>query len=267
MERLLAPLHKASVNGIDIWCSDGRLHRVYPRIAAYTADWPKQNLQSCMSEGSCPVCTAEWKGRGGVDKEVELRDWEQMLGVLQEYFLHRSVAELKQLNLKPVWPWWGDIPGVNLATCFTLDMLHQLYQGVFKTHLLRWLKYILGMRTLDDRLVAMPIAQGMRHFTKGLTGVSQSTGRESKQLMAQIVPIVVGDLSPDVGRMVLALMNFMFRAHASSLMETDLAEMEADLKTFHRLKDRLVTNGVYESSKQFDGIPKLHMLRHYVHSV
>lgn len=108
MERLLAPLRQASENGVDIWCSDGRLRRVFPRIAAYTADWPEQNLQSCTSEGNCPICTAEWEGRGSVDKEVELRDREQALGVLRAYFLHKSVAELKQLSLKPVWPWWGD---------------------------------------------------------------------------------------------------------------------------------------------------------------
>lgn len=88
------------------------------------------------------------------------------------------------------------------------------------------------------------MAQGMRHFT-----------------------VVVGDLTPQLARIVLALMNFMFRAHASTLTETDLAEMEADLATFHREKDGLIAKGVYESGARFDGIPKLHMLRHYTHSI
>jgi hypothetical protein len=78
--------------------------------------------------------------------------------------------------------------------------------------------------------------------------------------MAQIVPIVVGDLSPEVGRIVLSLMNFMFRAHASCLTEADLA-------TFHRLKDVTIAKGLYESSARFDVILKLHMLRHHAGTV
>lgn len=268
MERILAPLREASEKGVEMWCSDGRKRRIFPRVAAYTADWPEQNLQSCTSEGSCPVCKTTYTGRGNLDQQAELRDREETLGVLRAYFLRgKSAAELKQLNLKPVWPWWGDIPYLNLATCFTPDLLHQVYQGLFKTHLLRWLKHLVHPETLDERIAALPMAEGMRHFNKGITTVSQWTGRESKQLMAQIVPIVIGDLSPEVGRMVLALFNFMFRAHASSMTDRDLAEMERDLTVFHELKDLLVAKGVYQSSERFDKIPKLHMLRHYVHMI
>lgn len=63
---------------------------------------------------------------------MELHDWEQTLGVLHMYFLHKSVVELKQLNLKRVWPWWGDLPDVNLSVAIAPDLLHQLYQGIFK---------------------------------------------------------------------------------------------------------------------------------------
>ncbi|KAF8601012.1 hypothetical protein BDV93DRAFT_446595, partial [Ceratobasidium sp. AG-I] len=268
MERLLEPLREASEKGVDMWCADGYLRRVYPRIAAYTVDWPEQNLHSCTSEGSCPICKATWQGRGDLDQPAELREREETLGVLRLYFLHNSIAELKQLSLKPVWPWWGDIPYVNLAGCITPDLLHQIYQGVFKTHLLRWLKYLVGPTVLDERVKAMPMAAGMRHFSKGITGFgSQWTGRESKQMMEQIVPAVIGDLSSDMAKLVYALMNFMFRAHGSSLTETDLVAMEEDLATFHRLKGGLVARGLYETSKRFDAIPKLHMLSHYVHSI
>lgn len=267
MERMLVPLREAAEEGVDTWCSDGYMRRVYPRVAAYIADWPEQNLQSCTPEGSCPVCKTTWKGRGHLEEEVELRDREETLGVLRSYFLHKSVPELGQLHLKPVWPWWGDVLYMNLATCFTPDLLHQLYQGVFKTHLLRWMKYLVGTQMLNERLVAMPMATGMRHFTKGLTGIGQWTGCESKQLMSQFVPIVVGDLTSEVAEMVLALMNFMFRAHGSSMTETDIVELEKDLQRFHSLKDALVARGVYKSSDRFDGIPKLHMLRHYTQSI
>ncbi|KAG8681094.1 hypothetical protein FRC08_015840 [Ceratobasidium sp. 394] len=172
MEKMLEPLREASENGIDMWCPDGRLRRVYPRVAAYMADWPEQNLQACTSEGSCPICTAK-HGERGECAEADLRDREETLDALRGYFAYRDVGELRDLSLKPVWPWWGDLPNVNLATCFAPDLLHQVYQGVFKTHLVRWLKYLVGGKVLDARFTAMPQAEGMRHFSKGISGVQQ----------------------------------------------------------------------------------------------
>ncbi|KAF8594839.1 hypothetical protein BDV93DRAFT_565013 [Ceratobasidium sp. AG-I] len=267
MEKMLATLCKASKNGVEMWCPDGRLRRVFPRVAAYTADWPEQNLQSCTSEGSCPVCKAQYTGRGNLEVEADLRTRTETLGAICLYWAQNNTAELTALRLKVIWPWWGDLPHVNLATCFTPDLLHQLYQGVFKTHLLRWLKHLVGDSKLDERFMAMPQAEGMRHFTKGITRIGQWTGHESKQMMAQIMPVVIGDLGNEVGQMVLAIVNFMFKAHGSSMTETDLKEMEADLATFHRLKNLLVAQGVYQSSTRFDKLPKLHMLKHYVHTI
>ncbi|KAG8742571.1 hypothetical protein FRC10_001236, partial [Ceratobasidium sp. 414] len=267
MEKMLAPLRKASEEGVEMWCPDGRLRRVYPRVAAYTADWPEQNLQSCTSEGSCPICTTSFAGRGDPNEQAEEREREETLSALRKYFAQKNIADLRALHLKPVWPWWGDLPDVNLATCFTPDLLHQVYQGMFKTHLLRWLKFLVGPKVLDERLISMKLAAGMRQFTNGISGISQWTGRESKQLLAQILPVVIGDLRPGVARMVRSLVDFMFRAHASSMTESDLVAMENDLATFHELKDMLVVEGVYESAARFDHIPKLHMLQHYVRTI
>ncbi|KAG8780267.1 hypothetical protein FRC12_023265 [Ceratobasidium sp. 428] len=270
MDKIMAPLEKVWESGVEMWCSDGRLRRVFPRIAAYIADFPEQSLQSCTSEGSCPMCKTKYAGRGKDVDPIALRDKEETTGLLRAYFAqpHRNVAELAPLSLKPVWPWWGDLPDFNLPTCFTPDLLHQVHQGIFKTHLLRWLKHLVGAKKMDERFVSMPLAAGMRRFAKGITGISQWTGRESKQMAAQILPVVIGNLrSLEVAKMVIALMNFMFRSELSSLSETDLREMEADLETFHRLKDALVVQGVYESSARFDRIPKLHMLRHYAYMV
>jgi hypothetical protein len=58
MEKMLSLLRTASEQGVEMWCPDGRLHHVFPHVAAYTADWPKQNLQCCTSEGGCPICKA-----------------------------------------------------------------------------------------------------------------------------------------------------------------------------------------------------------------
>ncbi|KAG9093161.1 hypothetical protein FS749_014954, partial [Ceratobasidium sp. UAMH 11750] len=266
MEKMLEPLREASENGVDMWCPDSRLRRVYPRIAAYIADWPEQNLQACTSEGSCPVCTAK-HGERGQCAEAELRDREETLDALRGYFAYQDVGELRELNLKPVWPWWGDLPDVNLATCFTLDLLHQVYQGVFKTHLVHWLKYLVGGDVLDARFAAMPQAAGMNHFSKGISGVQQWTGNESKEMLSQILPIVLGDLNPEERQLVRSIVDFMYRARATSMTDSDIDDLEQDLKLFHELKGLLVAKGFYQDERWFNRIPKLHMLGHYPHLI
>ncbi|KAG8720797.1 hypothetical protein FRC08_018133 [Ceratobasidium sp. 394] len=266
MEKMLEPLKQASEEGIEMWCPDGRLRRVYPRVAAYMADWPEQNLHSCTSEGSCPVCSVAWADRGN-EEPGPLREREETLNAIRAYFAYRDVGELRQLNLRPVWPWWGDLPHVNLASCFTPDLLHQLYQGVFKSHLVRWLKHLVGVDKIDERFAAMPQAEGMRHFVKGITSVQQWTGRESKEMVSQILPIVIGELTPEESRLVRSVIDFVFRAHASSMTDRDIEELERDLAVFHEFKQLLVVKGFYQSEKRFNRIPKIHMLSHYARSI
>ncbi|KAF8605767.1 hypothetical protein BDV93DRAFT_506417 [Ceratobasidium sp. AG-I] len=179
LQRILTPLKKASEEGVEMWCPDGCLHRVFPRVAAYLADWPEQNLQCCMSEASCPVCKLEYKGRGDLEVDAKLRTRKEMLDVIVTYFAEGNTAELKAHRLKSVWPWWGDVPHVNLATCFAPDLLHQVYQGLFETHLLRWLRHLVVDKKLDKRFRLMPQAAWMRHFSNRITAVGQRTGRKS----------------------------------------------------------------------------------------
>ncbi|KAG9106241.1 hypothetical protein FRC07_008895 [Ceratobasidium sp. 392] len=267
METMLEPLKVASEEGVEMWCPDGRQRRVYPRIAAYLADWPEQNLMSCTSIGSCLICSTKRAGRGDIDKQAPLRDREETLGVIQSYFQTRDLRKLQGLSLKPVWPWWGDLLHVNLATCITPDLLHQLYQGVFKTHLVRWLKHLVGADKLDECFAAMPQAEGLTHFPKGISVVKQWTGRESKEMVAQVLPVFLGDVTPELTQLLRSIVDFIFRAHASSMTDTDIADMERDLELFHELKGLLVIQGFYESDSRFDLIPKIHMLSHYAHSI
>ncbi|CAE6437348.1 unnamed protein product [Rhizoctonia solani] len=270
MEKMLEPLRVASEEGVEMWCPDGRMHRIYPRIAAYTADWPEQNLQCCTSEGGCPICKTEYSERGELNEEAERREREETLCALRTYFQTKNEYHLDLLKLKPVWPWWGDIPDLNLHDCITPDLLHQSYQGLFKTHLVQWMKKLHTPKDLDQRFAAMPQAEGLKRFPKGLSGISKNqwTGRKSKQVLAQFFPAVVSGLTPELARMVRALIDFMYRAHATTLTDADLDAMEEDLDAFHELKGNLVGKGKpYKSFRRFHKIAKLHMLRHWIHAI
>jgi hypothetical protein len=267
MEAMLEPLQKASEDGVDMWCADGRMRRIYPIVAAYIADWPEQNLMSCTSEGSCPVCSTKRRGRGDGTQSAPLRDRDETLDAIRAYFDYNNKSELTDLSLKPVWPWWAGLPQVNLAMCITPDLLHQLYQGVFKSHVVRWLQHLVGVKKLDQRFASTTQAAGLTHFPRGISHVKQWTGRESKEMLKQTLPLVVGDLTPEQAQLMSSVIDFIFRAHSASMTDTDLDEMDAALDTFHQLKEVMVTKGFYESSKRFDRIPKLHMMGHYSHSI
>ncbi|KAG8738071.1 hypothetical protein FRC11_001641, partial [Ceratobasidium sp. 423] len=165
MEKMLEPLQEASEQGVEMWCPDGHLRHIYPRIAALTTDWPEQNLQCCTLEGGCPICKTAHDDRGKFEDEVELCERKETLLTLCTYILTKNKYHLKSLSLKGIWPWWGDIPDVNLSACVMPDLLHQAYQGLFKMHLVRWMKKLVGADVLDDRFAAMPQAEGLAHLS------------------------------------------------------------------------------------------------------
>lgn len=59
MEALMAPLKTASRDGVEMWCADGRLRRVYPMVAAFVGDWPEQNDMAERS-GRCATERIRW---------------------------------------------------------------------------------------------------------------------------------------------------------------------------------------------------------------
>ncbi|KAF8604843.1 hypothetical protein BDV93DRAFT_402550, partial [Ceratobasidium sp. AG-I] len=134
-------------------------------------------------------------------------------------------------------------------------------------NLVHWLKHLVGANELDECFAAMPRAEGLRHFPKGISVVKQWTGRESKEMVAQVLLVFLGDVTPELMQLLRSIVDFIFCVHASSMTDTDLADMQRDLELFHDLKGLLVIRGFYQSDSQFDLIPKLHMLSHYAYSI
>jgi hypothetical protein len=263
MEILLEPLKKAGVEGVEMYCADGRLRRVYPILAAYIADYPEQCLMVCTSQGRCPMCKVGHRQRARYCQNPVLWRRKLDLDALRSYLATDNLKELDERGLKPWWPFWAHLPHAEFARCVMPDLLHQLHKGMFKSHLVKWVSRVLGPKVVDGRMAAMTRASGMRHFKKGISTVDKWTGRESKEMGMQFLPVVAETLTDDLVRLTRALLDHMYRAHAARMTEDKLEEMEEAWREFHQLKECLVMVGALTSMDSFNRISKLHTVLHW----
>ena len=267
LNKIFEPLKTASSDGLLAWCSDGYLRHIYPIIAAWVADWPEQNDIACTVRNGCPKCLQKFAKRGQGGRMAPARDHETNERILRTYQESRRLALLKPFRLKP-WPaFWEGIPHVDIGASLTPDLLHQLYKGMFE-HARDWVEDLLGTEEFNQRFKAMPHAQDLRHFKKGVTTVKLWAGRESRDMMRQFLPVVIdAQAPPDLIQMIRALLDFSYLAHGERLTDIELAEMEEALALFHKAKYVLVRMDMVTGIDAFDRLAKLHMLSHYAESI
>ncbi|KAH9907686.1 uncharacterized protein B0H18DRAFT_898035 [Fomitopsis serialis] len=144
----------------------------------------------------------------------------------------------------------------------TPDVLHQLYQGVFK-HAVTWCQELLTAEELDSRLRCLPPAYGIRHFRNGISSLSQISGKERKEMARVLLACLVGKVSKSTMLTFRSLLDFIYLAQYPTHDDTTLEYMEDALKMFHANKQVLVNLGIWDDFN----IPKIHSLLHYVQSI
>lgn len=268
MEVLMEPLKEASKEGVDVWCADGCLCQVYPMVAAFVWDWPEQCDMASVGWGGCPVCKTPHPGWGDLQVRVPLRNWGETLAAIRKYFKYNNyLSALEELNVKPWVPWWADLPHTNFHACITPDLLHQLYQGPFKSHLMQWAQSMMGAANADAQFILMSRAEGMQHFVSRVSKIKCWTSQESREMMKQFLLVVVIAIESDTLEMMQAGLDFTYQAHSTRMTEKDLDELENSLATFHEHKGVVVETGVFEGMWRFNDFPKIHMLSHYALSI
>ncbi|QRV77012.1 hypothetical protein RhiJN_05027 [Ceratobasidium sp. AG-Ba] len=265
MESILEPLKTLSRTGFDVLCADGGVRRVFPILAAYIADYPEQVTIACVRDSCCPICWIPMDERGDLTARYPRRDRCRTLDALDDHWNGYS-RTIKTLGIRPTRPFWADLPYVDISTCIAPDPLHQLDKGVFGEHLLKWTTALLGSNTMDRRTKGMPRFQNLRHFARGISVISQWTGKESRALGHTFLTIVAGYHDSRLVTATRSIVDFMTRAHKPEVTESDFTAMRRDLVNLEQSKGVFVDKAkrnLLSDQRRFNDIPKFHSLTHY----
>ncbi|KAI0690630.1 hypothetical protein BC835DRAFT_1280656 [Cytidiella melzeri] len=267
MKVILDSMVHAGKEGIFATCADQQVRRVHPILAAYVADYPEQCLVVGCMENCCPIGQIAPQNRGS-HQFCAARDQKEILDLLSSHRNGTLTSELRQrfdnLGLRAIHdPFWRDLPYADVFRAFTPDLLHQLHKGVFKDHLVKWCTELISEIELDKRYMSLPTLHGLRHFKSGISGVSQWTGHEHKEMEKMFLALIAGGVDDEVVLAVRALLDFVyFSSFQSHTTTTTLAALKASLDNFHSYKDIFIHLGA-RNPPHFN-IPKYHMLEHYV---
>jgi hypothetical protein len=264
MKSLLEPLKTVGRDGMEMTCADGWVRRVHTILAAYVADFPEQCLVACCMENRCPQCLVPHRERG-LPTWSDPRDQRKTTEILRQRAEGLKPKAFISQGLRPVKPFWDDLPYTNIFKCFTPDIHHQLHKGVFKDHFVSWSTEAVdgGSDEVDRRFQSMTTHPTLRHFKTGISLVSQWTGNEYKNMEKVFLGVIAGAADESVIRAVRAVVDFISYTRFEVHTERSLERMDRAWSAIHENKKIFVELGIRENFN----IPKLHSLIHYISAI
>ena len=269
MRIILEPLREAGINGIDLTSSDGSIRLVFPILTCYVADYPEQCLVACTKYGTCPKCRVSAEHlEDPHPTEKRTQKWtediiregkNQANGSPQKLHAYCMSFDVSGGVYRH---FWEGFPLCEIHSSITPDILHQLYQGVFK-HLVNWCQTILTPQELDRRIRALPPAFGLRQFKNGIYALSQISGTERKNMAKVLLGCLIGCMPSKGISAITALLDFIYLAQYSTHDSLTLGYMQDALDRFQKNRDYFITTLV----RQDFNIPKFLSLLHYIESI
>ncbi|KAG2365216.1 hypothetical protein BDR07DRAFT_1470512 [Suillus spraguei] len=230
----------AGINGINMQCGDGTVHRGHPLFACFAGDYPEQVLATGIKTTQCPKCDIPPDELG---LATGIANWQPRdLGAVLDALCALNegglafVRACANAGIKPiVHPFWEGLPFVNIFESVTPDVLHQLYQGLIK-HLLAWLSDACGKHN---------------QICCFLLGIIIDTSLPHNMSSARLLHAVCG------------LLDFLYLAQYPSHTSETLVLLNEALDLFHDNKDIFIDLGI----RNLFNLPKLHFTAHYAHMI
>ncbi|KAG1760626.1 hypothetical protein EDD22DRAFT_980541 [Suillus occidentalis] len=258
-------------NGIELTSGDGAVRLGFPVLAAYVADYPEQALVTCTRYAqTCPKCFVTKDELGNHvtrDPRYQKESIRTIRHASQQSTRVRADAAVRDHGLNLILdPFWIELLHCNIHDAITPDILHQIYQGLVR-HLCGWISTLIGDAELDARFKRMPRAHGVRLFSHGISGLTQVSGPEHREICKQLLGCIVDAPGAPAGviRATRSLLDFLEIAQYQSHTEATLGYLADALDEFHANKDVFINLGAC-NSEDFN-FAKLHSLEHYANSI
>jgi hypothetical protein len=253
--------------------AEGYTRSIVTVIIAYISDHEEQTMLAGVRNFQCPNCKA------GFD---ELDHASTCPPRTSESILHDIACARRRDPDVDTWgfalnafdlglcgvehPWWMDL-GIDIGRVICQDALHGLHKA-FRDHDLKWIQTTIGTDELDRRFRAQPHRTGIRSFPKGISHISQWSGKEDRDVQRIILGAIAGaeNASPSVVNAVRSRLDFMYLAQLPQHTDTTLQLMRSRLTEYNKARlvfirngARCGKNGVIEHMK----IPKAHANSHF----
>ena len=193
MRRILQPLKRAGIEGLEMASGDGVIRRTHPIFAAFSGDYPEQVLVTGVKTGECPTCLVPRDKLGEYPTVYPHRNLQTIFNALAslEDGPAAFVRACNAAGIKAIpHPFWEDLPYVCIHQSITADILHQLYQGLIK-YVIAWIITAYGSAEIDARCRSLPPNHHIRLFKKGISGLSRISGKEHNQICQFLLGIII----------------------------------------------------------------------------
>ena len=257
-------MHKKAVEMVDS-LGDVRNERCF--MAGYIGDLKEHKIIGCLNNDDCDKCLAEKHDLGDAHpcaprtQQSILDKIHQVRAENPDASLWQFVQAAKAKRLFGVErPFWEDLPHVDICKAIATDVLHGLHKA-FKDHTATWTTNIIGDIEFDKRMRRLPKFPGFRHFSQGISKISQWSGREHKDLQCVFLGACLGAVPSAAIKAIRAELDFIYTAQWKSLTTSDLQNMKEYNAIYHENKSIFWDLGG-RKTEGYD-IPKLHNRHHF----
>ncbi|KAG8836053.1 hypothetical protein FRB91_000169 [Serendipita sp. 411] len=278
VEIVLTSLVEAGKNGVDISDSAGNIRKSYPFVASYLADYPEQILVNCAAGKTGPTTIVGPQDLGSAyPAQPRTTDWilnriRRVAADVDPQSVSAYTAKARKYLLNGVnRPFWERLPLFRADICAAPDLFHGVIR-FWRDHIFKWAVNLAGGAEIDARLKVIQPITGFRRFSKGVTHLTQWTGREDWDLQKVFVALIAGakGVTSKVMRNLRAFHDFMALIQYRSHSDETLQYIEEALSVFHDTKDVYIEKGARKGKKgvmDHFNIPKLAAFPEFVRHI
>ncbi|KAJ7130254.1 hypothetical protein C8R44DRAFT_872081 [Mycena epipterygia] len=275
---VLRPVKEAAKIGVMMTDAFGRRRWCFTPLASHIVDTPEALMVAGVAANQSPLTTASSKHFGNPSRH-RVRTRERTFRLIRKaeafanpWALTKYVKCAKKLGLNGVHrPYWRDWPMSEPSTFLTPEILHH-WLKMFWDHMVKWCLHAASPAELDFRFSVLRPHTGMRHFREGISKAKQVTGREHRDILRYIVPVIAGAKGIDTKFLtaIRSVVDFIYRGQAPKIDEKALDKMDGALKTFHAKKSAILKAKARRGKRGPINdwrIPKLEFLQSVVSSI